>query len=150
MSSTIFRIFPRYYYPTYADERIMSAVNLLKATSNDEISFTNYKSVQFIDCGNGLEHIFCPWCGCEVDIACWHEAMDKAYENHAFKHLGMQMPCCNLPSSLDELIYIKPCGFATFVIEVHNPIHMPCGVELHEMGKCFGNVHFFRMLLANI
>jgi len=150
MSDTIFKIFPRYYYPTYTDEQIIGAINTLKLTSREEVTFNNYKSVQFIDCGEGLEHIFCPWCGRELDIRYWQEAMDNAYEDNSFRHLGLYMPCCKLSSSLEELIYIKPCGFATFVIKVHNPTYMPCVVELHEMGKCFGDVNFFRMISAHI
>ena len=150
MSDTIYRIFPRYYYPMYTDEQIISAVNMLKSTSQEEITFTNYKSIQFIDCGEGLEHIFCPWCGCEIDIGFWQEVMNKAFDDSSFKHLGLQMPCCDLSSSLEELIYIKPCGFATFVIEVWNPTNIPCTVELHEMGKCFGNINFSRMISAHI
>lgn len=150
MSNTIYKIFPRYYYPKYTDEQIIGAVNLLNSTSKEEVTFTNYGSVQFIDCGEGLEHIFCPWCGNELDIGYWQEAMAKAYDGNSFMHLGFHMPCCKFSSSLEELIYVKPCGFATFVIEVHNPTNMPCVVELHEMGKCFGNVNFFRMISAHI
>ena len=150
MSNTIFRIFPKHHYPTYSDEKIIEAVDTLKIYSKEEITFTNYGSVQFIDCGQGLEHIFCPWCGRELDIKFWKEAMDKAYNNGSFGYLGIRMPCCNLPSSLEELIYVKPCGFAAFVIEVHDPEIIPCAAELHEMGKCFGNINFFRMISAHI
>lgn len=150
MSDTIFKIFPRYYYPTYTDEQIIGAVNILKGTSQEEITFTNHKSIQFIDCGEGLAHIFCPWCGSELDIDFWHAAMDKAFQDRSFQYLGLRMPCCNLSSSLEELIYVKPCGFATFAIEVWNPTMIPCVVELREMGKCFGNINFFRMISAHI
>jgi len=150
MSDSIIKIFPRYYYPKYTDEQIKSAVNMLTLTSKEEeITFINYKSIQFIDCGEGLEHIFCPWCGCELDGGFWQKAMDQAYEGNSFKYLGIHMPCCNFLSSLDELIYIKPCGFATFVIEVHNPAIIPCKIEIQEMGKCFGNINFFRMISAH-
>lgn len=150
MSDTIYKIFPRYYYPKYTDDQIKRAAGMLKMTSNGRITFTNYKSVQFIDCAGELEHIFCPWCGREVDREFWQKAMDTAYDGSAFKYLGIRMPCCHQPSSLEELIYVKPCGFATFVIEIWNPQEMPSVVELHEMGKCFGNVHFFRMISARI
>ena len=149
MSNTIFKIFPRYSYQTYTDEQIISAVDMLKSYSKEEITFTNYKSIQFIDCGDGLKYIFCPWCGSELDIQYWQKAMDKAYDSNSFKYLGLSMPCCKLSSSLAEIIYIKPCGFATFVIEVFNPTYIPCVVELHEMGKCFGNINFFRMISAH-
>ena len=151
MSDTIFKIFPRYSYQIFSDEQILGAVNMLKRYSKEEITFTNYGDTQFIDCGEGLEHIFCQWCGKELDIRWWQEAMDGLYENNSFKHFGITMPCCKLPSILDELIYVKPCGFATFVIEVFNPTVIPCVVELKQMGaRCFGNAHFFRMISAHI
>ncbi|MDR0571069.1 MAG: hypothetical protein LBG71_07625 [Clostridiales Family XIII bacterium] len=150
MSDTIFKIFPRYYYPKYTDDQIIGAINTLKLTSSEEITFTNYKSVQFIDCGDGLAQIFCPWCGRSLDVKYWREAMDNGYDGDSFQDLGLHMPCCNSSSSLEELIYVKPCGFATFVIEVHNPTVIPRAVDLHEMGKCFGNVNFFRMISAHI
>lgn len=130
MSDTIYKIIPRYYYPVYTDEQIISAVHMLKSASEEKVTFINYKSVQFIDCGDGLEHIFCPWCGRELDMEFWHEAMTKAYQNRSFQYLGIHMPCCNLSSSLDELVYVKPCGFATFEIQVHNPQDIPCVVVL--------------------
>ena len=150
MPDTVYKIFPRYYFPVYSDEKIIGAVNMLKSYSTEDISFTNYGNVQFIDCGEGLEHIFCPWCGHELHIGFWQKSMDKAYKVKSFGYLGLRMPCCNLSSSLEELIYVKPCGFATFKIEIHNPTIIPCVVELHEMGKCFGNVNFFRMISAHI
>ena len=60
MSDIIYKIFPRYYYPKYTDAQIKCAAGMLKMTSNGRITFTNYKSVQFIDCAGELEHIFCP------------------------------------------------------------------------------------------
>jgi len=150
MSDAIFKIFPRYYYQKYTDEKIVGAVNMLKSLLlTEEITFTNYNSVQFIDCGENLKHIFCQWCGRELGIEFWHQAMDKAYKS-SFEHLGFKTPCCNLSSSLDELIYVRPCGFATFTIEVHDPTVIPCKHELYEMGKCFGFANFFRMILTHI
>ena len=149
MSDTIFKIFPRYYYPKYTDEQIISAVKVLKSVSSEIITFTNYKCVKFISCGKGLEQIFCQWCGRKLEVDLWQEVMSNAYEI-SFEYLGFRTPCCNLPSSLEELIYVKPCGFATFVIEVHNPAIIPCTQDLNEMGKCFGNVNFFRMISTHI
>ena len=48
MSDIIYKIFPRYYYPKYTDDQIKRAAGMLKLTSNGRITFTNYKSVQFI------------------------------------------------------------------------------------------------------
>jgi len=128
----------------------MGAVNTLQLTSKEEITFANFKSVQFIDCGNGLAHIFCQWCGHELEMRCWQEIMSNAYDGNAFNCLRFRTPCCKLSSSLEELVYVKPCGFATFVIEVFNPKVIPCAVELHEMNKCFGKINFFKMISAHI
>ena len=149
MYDTIYKIFPRFFYLKYPDDMIISAVSLLRSyTGNEDIAFTNYNSVQFIDCGDGMEHIFCSWCGRELDIGFWQNAMDKAHDK-AFNYLAFRTPCCNLSSSLDEIVYVKPCGFATFVIEVHNPKVVPTHMDLCEMGKVFGNTHFFRMISAH-
>ena len=150
MSDTIIKIFPRYSLAIYSDEQFISAVDMLKSYSKEKVTFTNFKGIQFIDCGGGLELIFCPWCGHALDIQHWQEAMDKAYDGNSFKHLGLNMPCCKFSSSLEEFIYIKPCGFATFVIEVFNPAVIPCAIELHEMGKCFGHINFFKMIAAHV
>ena len=150
MSNTIYKIFPRYYAPKYTDEQILGSVNMLIRYSKEIITFRNYNSVQFIDCGDGLEHIFCPWCGREFSREYWQQTMDNAYDGKSFFYLGFESPCCKMSSFLQELVYVKPCGFATFVIEVHNPSIIPCVVELHEMGMCFRNVNFFRMISAHI
>ena len=152
MSDTIYKIFPRFYSYSliYSDEKIIGAVNILNSYSQEKITFTNYNSVRFIDCGEGLKHIFCPWCGREFHMEQWQGMMNEAYKNNAFEYLGLRLPCCKSSSSLDELIYVKPCGFATFVIEVFNPIIIPCVVELDEMGKCFGHPKFFKMISAHI
>ena len=149
MSDTVYKIFPRYYFPKYSDEQIYGAVKVLQLCLKESITFTNYNSVQFIDCGEGLEHIFCPWCGLEICIGLWQICMEKAFSDSSFHHLGIRTQCCDHSSSLEDLIYVKPCGFATFVIEVNNPKIIPCVAELHEMGKCFGNVNFFRMISAH-
>ena len=150
MSDTIYKIFPRFCSPIYSDEQIIGAVNMLKSYSQEEITFTNYNSVQFIDCGEGLKHVFCPWCGGEFHTEQWQGMMNKAYKNKSFECLGLCLPCCKSSSSLDELIYVKPCGFAAFVIEVYNPTIIPSAVELNEMGKCFGHPKFFKMISAHI
>jgi len=85
MSDTVYKIFPRYYFPKYTDAQICGAVETLKIYSKENISFANFKKVQFIDCGEGLEHIFCPWCGSEVGTDLWQELMDKAYSGNSFE-----------------------------------------------------------------
>ncbi len=147
MSDTIFKIFPRTSLALYTDAQINEAVQILRLYCEEEITFTNFNKISFIDCMEGLEHIYCPWCGTEINES-WSIFMEKAYES-SFDNLSFKTTCCNYATSLNELIYVKPCGFATFVIEVHNPKKIPSIVELHEMGCCFGSEHFFRMISAH-
>lgn len=150
MTDMSFRIFPRDCITVYDDSKIISTINILKLYSNADITFTNYKNTQFIDCGQGLEHIYCPWCGYELETMYWQSLMDRAYIGNTFRDLSIITPCCRLSSSLDKLIYIKPCGFATFVIEVLNPQDIPCDVELHEMSKGFRQINFFKIISVRI
>jgi hypothetical protein len=46
--------------------------------------------------------------------------MDSAYKDD-FKDLTVTVPCCGAKTSLNELMYVWPAGFALFSIEVYNP-----------------------------
>jgi hypothetical protein len=46
--------------------------------------------------------------------------MDIAYQN-SFRNLEILVPCCGEKSSLNDLVYILPAGFARFSIEIRNP-----------------------------
>jgi hypothetical protein len=85
-----------------------------------EVTFTSTEHVRFIDPGQNLERIVCPACGTEVDMAWWQKAMSTASQTH-FTELSVELPCCKTLSSLNELQYDWPAGFARFVLEVRNP-----------------------------
>lgn len=46
--------------------------------------------------------------------------MDKAQAS-SFNHLAVMTPCCGASSSLDDLKYELPAGFARFVLEAQDP-----------------------------
>ncbi len=46
--------------------------------------------------------------------------MDKAYAS-AFEELAITLPCCGGTTSLNDLDYDWPAGFAKFVLEAMNP-----------------------------
>ena len=62
----------------------------------------------------------------------WKEAMDEAYKNK-FMDLSVVVPCCNSKTSLNELKYEWPAGFAQFGIEIVNPNRDISGGELHSI-----------------
>jgi hypothetical protein len=98
------------------------AAKLLKSfvSKADEVFVTENSEIMFIDPGENLEEIFCPECGSKLDDHWWKQAMDIAYQTK-FKELDVTLPCCNTRSSLNQLIYKWPAGFARFVLVARNP-----------------------------
>lgn len=127
MSNYIIKIIPANAYSHIASQKVQQAVDFLKM-SFENISVVTHESPVFVDCGENLEKIICPFCDAEIDFGWWGEAMNVAYETD-FTSLGIETPCCHKGSSLNDLKYYFPCGFARFEIDIFNPM-----AELDE--KC--------------
>jgi hypothetical protein len=78
------------------------------------------EGVRFIDQGQNWERVRCPVCGSELDPEWWSQAMDAAYQT-GFANLLVNVPCCGAVSSLNDLQYELPAGFARFVLKVRDP-----------------------------
>ena len=89
------------------------------APEAEEIEAFGMDEVEFFDAGENLESVKCPHCGADV-TDWWPEAMDKSSEL-AFGDLGVSMPCCARPSTLNDLVYEMPQGFAQFAISLTEP-----------------------------
>ncbi|MGW3738972.1 hypothetical protein [Streptomyces sp. NPDC005148] len=76
--------------------------------------------VEAVDCGANLEKITCPHCGAECTSGWWGETVSERY-NEGFSTLMVTVPCCDAETSLNELVYDWPMGFAQFRIEVLYP-----------------------------
>lgn len=86
---------------------------------NLKVIIEKNNSVRFYDCGENFEYILCPFCKRELDIKWWQHEMDKAYELW-FSKMNLITPCCNKNSSLNELDYSFPQGFAMFAIKIED------------------------------
>lgn len=84
-----------------------------------EISVVDSGMVEFIDQGGLFGELNCPNCGSEIDIPWWQDRMDESYAN-SFSDLGIRVPCCGFATSLNELEYRLPAGFARFAIQVRD------------------------------
>ncbi len=93
------------------------------------ITFEIYNSPRFIDQGANWERVLYPNCGSLIDPDWWQAAMDHASDTN-FKDLSIKIPCCGLETTLNDLCYEWPAGFAQFKIEVRNP-----GMDISE--SCF-------------
>ena len=86
----------------------------------DEVTCDSSDEVQFIDAGVNFERISCPACRRPLAMRWWQDAMDAAGEK-AFRDLGITLPCCGKPSTLNDLVYFWAQGFARFSLEALNP-----------------------------
>ena len=80
-------------------------------------------AIAFIDSGGNWEGVFCPTCGDDAE-GWWADAMAAAAADH-FQNLVATTPCCNTATSLNDLVYKPPAGFARFVIEIRDPSTAP-------------------------
>ena len=108
------------YIPPAQDQPIaLEALSrlLLEAA---EIQILVYDTVQFIDQGENWESLSCPLCGSRLATGWWQDAMDEAYKTQ-FENLSITLPCCTRRTSLNNLDYQLPAGFARFVLSARNP-----------------------------
>jgi hypothetical protein len=110
---------------------------LIARLRKNEITSTLYKGVSFIDPGQNFEEVVCDRCGQEVDMEAWQEVMGVAYEIR-FTDLSIVTPCCNKPSSLNDLKYQGPAGFARYVLTVIDPPAEVDAEVLSELERVLG------------
>jgi hypothetical protein len=71
--------------------------------------------VQFVWSGESFEAVYCPDCGTRLDVeGWWVKVVDSAYNTGRFTDLNVTLPCCNRTTSLNDLDYRGPQGFARF------------------------------------
>jgi len=109
---------PQYVPQTSDQERAQEAFRSFLPAA-EEISFSVREQVSFVDPGANFESVACPACGSEL-TKWWPEAMSAAYAS-GFSNLAAELPCCGCHSSLNDLVYVWPAGFARFILEASNP-----------------------------
>ena len=95
-------------------------------------------SPQFIDQGVNFERVVCPCCNETLDLRWWQNAMDNAFANK-FQNLIVKIPCCGIETTLNDLIYDWPAGFAQFLIEISNPGMDVTDVRLNQLETILGS-----------
>jgi len=122
VSSNILRlipVIPTYLPETEAQERARRYLaRVLPSSTLVEVSASAHP--RFVDPGGNLESIQCPACRREVSTEWWAEATDRAHAGR-FADLSVVVPCCGAHTSLNDLVYVWPAGFARFVLEATDP-----------------------------
>ncbi len=110
---------------------------LIERFRKNDIASTLYKEISFIDPGQNFEAVVCDRCGQEMDMEAWQARMGVAYETR-FTDLSIVTPCCNQPSSLNDLKYQGPAGFARYVLSVIDPPAEVDAEVLSELERVLG------------
>lgn len=110
--------YPYYIPPKQAQSVAQEALSRLLPRAA-EISISVYDTAQFIDQGENFERVSCPFCSADLR-SWWGSAMNTAYKNR-FENLSVTLPCCHRQTSLNNLRYQMPAGFARFVLSARNP-----------------------------
>ena len=121
MADTYLRIIPT--DPTCvpritARERALSVLRRAVPLA-DEVSHLVTEEVRFVDCGANFESVRCPACGADIG-EWWAEAMELGHAQQ-FSDLRITTPCCQMHTSLNDLLYSWPAGFARYTLEALNP-----------------------------
>ena len=121
MSDTIIKIIPADPRFRVAEHKAQELVEFLKSRmAADSIKAVLHESPMFVDCGENLERILCPFCKSTLSFDWWGQAMNAAYE-HSFENLSVTLPCCGRESNLNNLRYDFPCGFSSVEFSILNP-----------------------------
>jgi len=105
-----------------AKERAEAAAALLSKlrpwASEVDLHFSD--TPDFVDCGGNFVSVFCPFCQTDI-VEWWAKEMDAWYSGVDRRRLAIETPCCGQVTSLNDLDYVAPQGFARLAIEVMNP-----------------------------
>jgi hypothetical protein len=116
--------------------------------SADEVTTKFYADVALIDSGVNTSTAKCRSCGNSVDLEWVFEVVDERVAD--LSHLDVIVPCCEAMTSLNDLEYDWPMGFARFEIAVLNgsrEVHELQAHELERVGSLLG--HPVRQVLAH-
>ena len=69
----------------------------------------------------------CPDCGAALDDEWWSTAVGVAYEGR-FRDLHIEMPCCGVTGSLNDLTYPRPVAFGRARLILDGSPEVPPGV----------------------
>jgi len=101
-----------------ARERALGVISQAVPLADDMTSVVT-EDVRFVDCGANFETVRCPACGADVG-EWWSLVMEMGHEQR-FHDLRVTTPCCGMHTTLNDLLYSWPAGFARYTLEVLNP-----------------------------
>jgi hypothetical protein len=104
-------------------DRAQATCELLRALrpEAEHPEIVTYDTPEFIYCGENFTTVFCPLCQADLGDDWLDDAMRSWWESADHRILSVETPCCGRTTSLNDLDYLSPQGFACFSIELMNP-----------------------------
>lgn len=84
-----------------------------------EVTYEAFSKRRFVDSGQNFSQVACPYCN-EVITDWWSDEMEKLHAVD-FEMLYVTVPCCSLTTTISQLNYTWPCGFANYAFVIKNP-----------------------------
>jgi hypothetical protein len=105
-----------------AQERIDEAFSLLQEFRPDAQDAELHVGdvPEFFYCGSNDQNVFCPFCEAVLDHDWWSNAMNRWWKSEDRRALSVETPCCHRKTTLNDLDYDAPQGFACVAMELMN------------------------------
>ena len=104
-----------------------------------EITERVHDEIVFVDAGSSTERVDCPACGTTLATEWWIERVSRAYER-GFRDLAVRTPCCGTDTSLNDLRWVWPVGFARAVVTARDPDRgLLTAAELERVAHVLGH-----------
>ena len=116
------------------------------SASGEAAREVDFGKTDFVDAGTNFQSVTCPWCDNAIDLDLWHDWMRTAAAKE-FKQLHVRTRCCDVTTSLNELRYDWPQGFARWCLEVMNPTAPLSDAQLEDVAEAVG--HQIRAIYAH-
>ena len=138
MSTHLLRVIPMdpYWVPEQVGIELARAL-LSRLLPGQAVEHRVYDEPVFIDQGENFEDVRCPSCGTVLDAGWWGERMDEA-DATGFTELGVRCPACGRDTTLNDLDYRLPAGFARFELIVRDGASDLSAGQLAAVGEALG------------
>ena len=110
---------------------------LSKIYKAEKTEYITTETIEFVDQGENFVSVSCNLCGREINMESWQVEMDKAYKKQ-FSDLVFITPCCHKKTSLNDLHYKSPAGFAKFFISIMDPQNGLTEMEIKQLQDVLG------------
>jgi hypothetical protein len=125
MSDDLLRLIPTDPAWRPDDVALRRAVRVLRRLVPDARAVRGevHEGVVFVDPGENFERVDCPACGAELERSWWTGRLERASRpsTGTFGDLAVTTPCCETRTTLNDLDYVWPAGFASALVEARRP-----------------------------